>query len=256
MFLGLSFPLTIALVFFVGKNGDKMANTCTMAVIDTMATNDTMADNERIVYPETFRDESVEILHGREIADPYRWLEDPESEDTKNWVKTQQELTSSIFRKMNYREELLDSLKAKFDFPKYGCPVKRPTGYYFTYKDGLQNHYVLKRIPSLDTPLEEAEVVVDPNGLSADGLIALGNWALTDDGLILAYSLCQSGSDWRTIHFRRMSDFAEEEVLQWVKFSGFVKLHKWLLCVNDESSFTPLHFLVLLKYIPKVLSLW
>ncbi|XP_077990016.1 prolyl endopeptidase-like [Glandiceps talaboti] len=169
-------------------------------------------------YPEVRRDDSkIDDYHGEKIADPYSWLEDPDSDDTKAFVDAQNAITMPYLEKCKVRQRFHDRLKEMWDFPKYGCPFKRGPRYFYFYNTGLQNQSVLYVQDSLEA---EARVFLDPNKFSDDGTVALRGYSYTEDGEYLAYGLSSSGSDWVTIKFMKV-DGAEQlpDVLERVKFS-------------------------------------
>jgi prolyl oligopeptidase len=178
-----------------------------------------LADELRALkYPPTKMVDAVEDYHGTRIADPYRWLEDPRSEDTKSWIAAQNELTFAYLRQLPARERLRKRLAELWNHERYGLPVRRGGRYFFTRNDGLQEQSVLYVGDSLDA---RPRVLLDPNALSPDGSIALVNFAPSDDGRLLAYSLSRAGSDWQEWRVRDVStgqDLADH--LRWVKFSS------------------------------------
>mmetsp|Transcript_14448 Transcript_14448/g.58500 ORF Transcript_14448/g.58500 Transcript_14448/m.58500 type:complete len:107 (-) Transcript_14448:859-1179(-) len=95
--------------------------------------------NGSISYPVARRDEGQsEVLHGVEVQDPYRWLEDPDSEETRTWVEAENELSRS-YVSGDVREEVLSELKKMSEYEKLGCPFKVGDAIMFMKKDGLQN---------------------------------------------------------------------------------------------------------------------
>ncbi|KAL4854888.1 Prolyl endopeptidase [Chlorella vulgaris] len=180
-------------------------------------------------YPAVRRDESVvEELHGQLIADPYRWLEDPDSPETQAFVAAQNKLTSSVLEQCEAREPFKELFTELFNYEKYGTPYKRGQRYYYSHNSGLQNQFVIYSQPSLDG---EARVLLDPNTLSDDGTVALGGQSFSEDGSLYAYMLSSGGSDWRTIHVKRINQETGEaqdlegEKLDHVKFSGITWTH-------------------------------
>ncbi|MEM7335043.1 MAG: prolyl oligopeptidase family serine peptidase [Chloroflexota bacterium] len=179
-------------------------------------------------YPSSRRDNTVDIYHGVKVADPYRWLEDPESEESKKWVEQQNELTRNYLDELPARQQFEERLPSLWDYPKVSTPAKFGDYYYLSHNDGLQNQATLYRQATLDG---EKEVVIDPNSLSEDGTLALTLQSYSKNGRFLAYNLAQSGSDWQTIHIRNLETgetFQEE--LAWVRFSSAA----WL---PDETGF-------------------
>ncbi len=169
-------------------------------------------------YPETRRDDTVETLHGRQIADPYRWLEDPDSPETRAWVEAQNAVTDSFLADIPARAAIRERLTRLWNYERYGLPQHRGDWFVFSHNDGLQNQDVLMRAAALD---EEPAVLLDPNALSEDGTVALSLTELSDDGTLLAYSLAESGSDWVTWRFREVATGRDlPDLLRWSKFSG------------------------------------
>ncbi len=171
-------------------------------------------------YPETRRDESVvDDYHGISIADPYRWLEDDHSEETKDWVTRQNEVTFGYLHKIPFREKLIDRLTEIWNFPKYSSPFKEGGKYYFFKNDGLQNQSVLYSINALDD--ENQKTILDPNKLSDDGTTSLGGMSFNSKGNLLGYMISEGGSDWRSA---RVMDLETgkllEDNLDWLKFTG------------------------------------
>jgi len=153
-----------------------------------------------------------------EIPDPFRWLEDPDSPETQAWVADQNRRSSAFLAAIPQREEIHGRLVEVWNYERYGPPSRRGDWYVFSKNDGLQPQAVLYKSRSLDGP---AEVLVDPNALSADGTVALVASAVSDDGRWLAYALSSSGSDWMTWRVRDVAtgeDLPDE--VRWSKFSG------------------------------------
>ncbi|XP_020273260.1 prolyl endopeptidase-like isoform X2 [Asparagus officinalis] len=175
-------------------------------------------------YPPVRRDDSiVDDYHGVSISDPYRWLEDPDSEETKEFVDKQSELTDSVLAVCDLREKLRQQITALYDHPRYDTPFKRGNRYFYFHNTGLQAQRVLYVQDELDG---EAEVLLDPNGLSEDGTVALTSPSISEDGEYLAYGLSSSGSDWVTIKVMRVKDKKPEpDSLSWVKFSSINWTH-------------------------------
>ena len=174
-------------------------------------------------YPPTRRCDQTDTYHGVTVADPYRWLEDPNSDETKAWVEAQNEVTFSYLRQLPAVEPLQQRLTELWNYERYSVPFKRGGRYFYYKNDGLQNQAVLYTQPSLEA---EAVVLLDPNTLSADGTVALGSIAVSEDGQYLAYSLSSSGSDWLEWRVRAIATGQDTtDHLQWSKFSGAAWSH-------------------------------
>jgi len=169
-------------------------------------------------YPETRVENLVETHHGQPIADPYRWMENLDSEEIRSWIEAQNALTFSVLESSPLREKIQARMTELWDYEKYSPPLKKGGRYFFFYNDGLQNQDVLYWMENLeDTP----QVLLDPNTLSEDGTVALSGIAVSRDGHYLAYGLADAGSDWQTWHIRRVDDGQDlADEISWVKFSG------------------------------------
>jgi len=170
-------------------------------------------------YPATRKDTTVQDnYHGTKIADPYRWLEDDQSAETKAWVTAQNIVTNGYLSQIPFRDKVKARLEQIFDYEKYAPPFKEGNRYYFFKNDGLQNQSVLYAQDNLNS---QAEMVLDPNKFSADGTTSLGELDFSQDGRYLAYSTSVGGSDWRTIVVKDLQtgEMLSDE-LKWVKFSG------------------------------------
>ena len=171
-----------------------------------------------LVYPETQRVDQVDDYHGTKVADPYRWLEDPDSEEARAWIAAQNDLTFRYLEEIPARERIRRRLTELWDFEKYGTPFRRGGRYFLFKNDGLQNQSVLYTMDSLDGG---PRVLLDPNALSPDGTVALSGLAVTEDGRLMAYGLSASGSDWQEWRVRDVGTGADrDDHLLWIKFSG------------------------------------
>jgi len=172
-----------------------------------------------IAYPETARDDVVEDLAGRRIADPWRWLEDDVRTDERvqAWVANQVALTDGYLDTLPGRAAIRERLTKLWDYERVSLPRRRGGRYFFLRNAGLEAQPVLCVREAQDGP---ARVLIDPNGWSEDGATALGEWAPSKDGRRLAYAVQDGGSDWRTV---RVLDAVDGETLadavRWVKYS-------------------------------------
>ena len=172
-----------------------------------------------VTYPATQKDTTVtDDYHGTQIADPYRWLEDDQSAETKEWVSRENIVTNGYLSQIPFREKVKARLEQIFDYEKFSPPFKEGDKYYFFKNDGLQNQSVLYAQDNLNS---QAETVLDPNKFSADGTTSLGEMDFSKDGRYLAYSISEGGSDWRTIVVKDMQTGEMlADKIEWVKFSG------------------------------------
>lgn len=165
----------------------------------------------------------VDNYHGVAVPDPYRWLEDPDSAETKEFVEKQMKLTESVLKTCETRGKICENLTKLYDFPKYNVPFREGDKYFYFHNTGLQPQSVLYVQDSLDA---EAEVLLDPNTLSEDGTVALNALAVSKDAKYLAYGISSSGSDWVSIKVMRVDDKkTEADTISWVKFSSISWTH-------------------------------
>ena len=168
-------------------------------------------------YPETKKGAVVDTYFGETVADPYRWLEDDMSDETAQWVKTQNKLTFSYLEQVPYRDTLKQRLEKLMNYEKISAPFTEGDYTYFYKNNGLQNQYVLYR--SKDGG--EAEVFLDPNTFSEDGTTSMSGLSFSEDGSLLAYQISEGGSDWRKIIVIDTETKEQvEQALVDVKFSG------------------------------------
>ena len=171
-----------------------------------------------IDYPATRKAEVTEELHGTQVPDPYRWLEDDNAAETKSWVTAQNEVTESFLKTVPQRAEIRKRLADLWNFERTGEPQEYGGKWFFTHNTGLQNQSVLKVSDTLDG---EGRLLLDPNTLSEDGTVALANFTPSEDGKLLGYSISRGGSDWNEILVRDVATGKNTgDHLNWVKFSG------------------------------------
>ncbi len=169
-------------------------------------------------YPTTRKIDQTDDYHGVQVSDPYRWLENPDSEETQAWVEAQNAVTFGYLKEIPAREKIKQRLTQLWDYEKYGIPFKEGDRYFYYKNDGLQNQSILYTLTSLDG---EPKVLIDPNTLSEDGTVALGGIAISEDGKFMAYGLSTSGSDWQEWKVRDVETGKDlSDHLKWVKFSG------------------------------------
>ncbi|KAI8053783.1 prolyl oligopeptidase [Syncephalis plumigaleata] len=167
-------------------------------------------------YPQVRRDESFkETLHGTEVADPYRWLEDPESQETKAFVEAENKVTTEYLSQCKEQDLYKSVITKLYDYEKLGTPFKYGDHYYVFHNSGLQAQSVLYQQKTLD---DERVLFFDPNLLEKDGTAALQTYSFSDSGKLFGYGISRSGSDWVTLHAGE--DLVDE--IQWAKFTGIV----------------------------------
>jgi len=176
------------------------------------------AGAQTLQYPTARKSDVVDDYHGTRVPDPYRWLEDPDSPESRAWIEAQNRLTEAYLAAIPARTAIRDRLTKLWNYPKYGTPFRKGGRYFFFKNDGLQNQSVLYKQASLTA---QPETLLDPNLLSEDGTVALSTLAVTDDGRLLAYGTSASGSDWEEFRVRDVAMGKDRpDHLKWIKFSG------------------------------------
>ena len=168
-------------------------------------------------YPEARTVDVVDDYHGTEVADPYRWMEEPDTEELRAWIDAQNELTHGWLGKGSDRRRIRDRLEELWNYERFSIPKLEGGKYYFRRNSGLEDQAPLYVADSLDG---EARVVLDPNTLSEDGTVALADTWFSPDGRYMGYSLSEAGSDWKTLRVRDMETGEDlpADVLRGVKF--------------------------------------
>ena len=173
---------------------------------------------EKDQYPLTHKVDQVDNYHGKLVADPYRWLEDPNSAQTKEWIDNQNELTQKYLGDIPDKNSIKQRLTELWNFPRAYAPLKVNGKYYQLRNTGLQNQNVLYMMDSLEG---EKSILLDPNQLSDDGTIALIDWKISKDGNYLAYATSKSGSDWLVWKIRNITTGENlQDRVEWTKFSS------------------------------------
>lgn len=171
-----------------------------------------------LAYPATRAVPHVDDYHGRRVADPYRWLEDDTASTVKAWVAEENAVTFGYLKRIPYRDALLARLKELSNYPRTSSPVRRKGWVWYTRNSGLQNQSVYYIQRGLDG---KAEVLIDPNTLTADGTTRVGGFEFDATGKHLAYTLSRAGSDWQEIHVMDPVTRRDlPDVVRWVKVSG------------------------------------
>ncbi|MEI2422444.1 prolyl oligopeptidase family serine peptidase [Limnospira fusiformis] len=174
--------------------------------------------NQPLIYPHTRQSDQVDEYHGIQVTDPYRWLEDLDSDETKAWVTAQNQVTFDYLSTIPSRQKLSDRLTQLWNYERYSIPFREGQRYFYFKNDGLQNQSVLYVMDSWEG---EPRVLLDPNQLSEDGTVALSGIAISEDGNLIAYGLSASGSDWQEWKVMDINTLKPlEDHLKWIKFSG------------------------------------
>ncbi|SER82271.1 prolyl oligopeptidase family serine peptidase [Pedobacter rhizosphaerae] len=169
-------------------------------------------------YPVTQKDSTTDNYFGTIIADPYRWLENDTSAETKVWVDAENKVTQHYLSQIPFRDDIKKRLTEIWNYPKASAPFKVGEYYFLTKNDGLQNQSIWYIKKGLDA---KEELFLDPNKLTADGTASVSLLGFSNDKKYIAYSVAQSGSDWSNIYVMEVATkkkLADE--LKWTKFSG------------------------------------
>ena len=184
-------------------------------------------DNE-LEYPKSTKIDFSENLHGYQINDPYRWLEDFTSNESLDWVKRQNKFTQNFIKKNKYKKNISRYLETIWGNESISIPykVEGRTFYYFNDGSFQQSKLMIKDCDECD-----ARVLLDPNTFSEDGTVSLGGTSISNNGTHIAYSISDGGSDWRIWKVMNIDtgNILEDEI-RWAKFSGA----NW---ENDDSGF-------------------
>jgi prolyl oligopeptidase len=157
-----------------------------------------VAAQTRFDYPKPRRADQTDDFHGTKVRDPYRWMEDTDSAETRAWIDAENKVTQSYISAIPQREGIKNRLTEIWNYERYSAPAKITDGFYiYSKNDGLQNQSVLYKAKSIDDP---GTVFFDPNKIRADGTAALSGSQFTDDGKLWAYGIAEAGSDRTTWH--------------------------------------------------------
>jgi prolyl oligopeptidase len=173
--------------------------------------------SETVSYPVAARIDQIDRYHGTAVTDPYRWLEDLDSTETRRWVEAQNELAQPYLESIPARAWIKQRLGELWNYERHGVPVREGGRYFWTRNDGLQNQSVLQVADALNAP---ARVLLDPNLLSPDATIALADFTPSPDGRYVAYALSDGGTDWKTWRIRDVATAQDlPDTLQFTKFT-------------------------------------
>lgn len=182
--------------------------------------------------PMTLRqDNIVDDYHGVKIADPFRWLEDPDLPETAEFVRVNNERFRA-YLSADVRQRIRDRMAELLNYPRVSAPSIRGERYVFSRNDGLQNQSVVHVADTREQARAgEARVLLDPNTLSDDGTVSLSGMDFTRDGALVAIALSEAGSDQSEVRVREVATGADRpDLLKWMKFSSIA----WL---PDNSGF-------------------
>jgi prolyl oligopeptidase len=174
-------------------------------------------------YPETRKDDVVDVYGATRIADPYRWLEDLDSPEVTAWVAAQNAVTFAHLETLPHREHLKRRLTELWDYPRTTLPVIENGRLFYAKNSGLQRQSpIYVRTGVFDPP----SLVIDPNLFSPDGSISLAQYAPSPDARLVVYAIAEGGADWETLRIRNVSTGDDlSDVISWVRFSDLSWTH-------------------------------
>ena len=171
-----------------------------------------------ISYPIARRGNQVDLYHGIEVADPYRWMEDIDSPETRAWIEAEAKTTSRYLASIPGRDRLARRLTEIWNYERWSAPEKHGARWFYAHNDGLQNQSILF---TTTNPGQAAQVLLDPNALSKDGTVAFKGAGYSDNGQFMAYGLSEAGSDWEVWRIRDIATGQDlPDLIRHAKFTG------------------------------------
>ncbi len=173
--------------------------------------------------PATAKGDVVDELHGEQVADPYRWLEDSEAPEVRSWIEAQNAHTNGLLGQIKERARIRERMTRLWDYERYTTPWKQGGRYFWFRNDGLQAHSVLY---TADNPSAKGRVLIDPNTFSEDGTVALSGFWVSEDGSKAVFSKSDAGTDWRQLFVLDVETGEQhDDHLRWIKFSSVAWTH-------------------------------
>ncbi len=164
----------------------------------------------------TRRCEQVDDYHGELVADPYRWLEDPDSAETKSWVEAQSDAAEAFLASAGAREEIRSRLREIWDYPRWSPPFEKNGQWFQSRNSGLQDQPVVYQMGSAG---EAGEVLLDPNTLGPGGTVSVPAFVPDDSGSLVAYATNADGSDWTTWRVKEVATGRDRpDEVHWSKY--------------------------------------
>lgn len=193
-----------------------LATALLVTITSQTAMPENNASSASLSYPNATRGSVFDVYHGKSVADPYRWLEQPNAPATREFVAAQNALAKPWLESLPQRDWIQKRLTELWNFERVGVPRKKGGKYFFVRNDGRQNQSVLYVADSLQG---KPRVLFDPNAASRDATVALARYEPSPDGSLIAYSLSDGGTDWEIWKFRRTSDGVDlPDELRFTKF--------------------------------------
>jgi prolyl oligopeptidase len=178
----------------------------------------TLGHTKNNEYPFSKTTDVSDHYHGQAIADPYRWLEDLNSKETKDWIKQQNQFSQNYLHDVKQKQSIKNILIKAYDKETRSVPfrVQSKTFFYFNSGEWQQSKLFFR-----DTHQEKQQLVLDPNTFSDDGTIALGGVDVSPNSELIAYAITDGGSDWKTWKIRNIKTGKDlKDSIAWSKFSN------------------------------------
>lgn len=172
---------------------------------------------QNIKYPITKTVDVIDDYFGTKVPDPYRWLEDNNSADTKNWIKEQNKVTSKYLKGLSTKNKIKKRLQSIWAYDRISAPIQKGENIFYYKHDGVKNHAILY-VKNSDN---KERILINPNNFSKDGTSSLATISISNDGKLIAYAISESGSDWREIYVKDVETGKNlSDHIRWVKFSN------------------------------------
>lgn len=173
--------------------------------------------NQQIKYPTTKTVDVTDDYFGTKVSDPFRWLEDDNSEETKKWVEEQNKITNKYLDGISSKNKIKKRLQDVWAYERLSAPTQKGDNLFYYKHDGIKNHAILY----VKSENKEERILIDPNSFSEDGTSSLATVSISEDGKLVAYAISQGGSDWRDIYVKNVETGDDlSDHVKWVKFSG------------------------------------
>src|SRR6266511_4864275 len=177
-----------------------------------------MAQTSKLSYLTPRKGDVVDTLHGMKVADRFRWMEDLNAPEVKQWVDAENAITSKYLDALPIRDQLKKRMTDLWNYPKVSVPFYEGRHWFYNRNKGLERQSVVFTRELLTGP---ETVVIDPNALSPDGAVQLSSWVPSPNAQHLLYGQSEGGSDWSTVHVREIASGKQlPDVIRWVKFSS------------------------------------
>jgi prolyl oligopeptidase len=176
------------------------------------------AQRQALLYPPAKKGDVVDDYHGTKVPDPYRWMEDLDSQEVSAWVAAQNEVTNRYLANLPARGSFKERISVLWDYPKTTMPTVEAGTLFYRQNSGLQKQPPIFMRASMDA---KPQLLIDPNTLWPDGATSLSTYAPSPDARYLAYTTAEGGADWQTVHVKDLASGKDlPDAVQWMRFSG------------------------------------